>query len=101
MTFEEQNHLAKGIQSLKRKGNTTEESSKKAYAEEPIPIMPIQAAPISETTMAVWSPTLPNEDAIPAPLDQGEVAEKKKGKKKVVRKRIRRMIENSGGEGSD
>ncbi|EHA8587026.1 hypothetical protein COCNU_scaffold001324G000030 [Cocos nucifera] len=51
--------------------------------------------------MVVPSLTLPNEDAVLAPLDQGEVIEKKMGKKKVVRKKTKRTIENSGGEGSD
>ncbi|EHA8589439.1 hypothetical protein COCNU_scaffold009866G000010 [Cocos nucifera] len=50
--------------------------------------------------MVVSSLTLPNEDAIPTPLDQDEVVEKKKGKNKVFRKKIRRMTKNSGGEGS-
>ncbi|EHA8587336.1 hypothetical protein COCNU_scaffold001925G000040 [Cocos nucifera] len=101
MTPEERNILSKEITSLKRKGRATEEPSKKARIEEPIPTMPIQAMPTSKTTMAVPSLTLPNEDAVPAPLDQGVVTEKKKGKKKVVRKKIRRTIRNLGGKGSD
>ncbi|KAG1370910.1 hypothetical protein COCNU_16G000040 [Cocos nucifera] len=63
--------------------------------------MPIQATPTPKTTAIVLSLTLPNKDAIPAPLDQGEVIEKKKEKKKVIRKKTRRMIGNSGGEGFD
>ncbi|EHA8589302.1 hypothetical protein COCNU_scaffold008961G000010 [Cocos nucifera] len=59
--------------------------------------MLIQAMPALETTMIVPSPTLSNEDTIPAPLDQGEVIEKKK-KKKVIRKKTRRTIGNLGGE---
>ena len=56
--------------------------------------MPIQAAPTLKTVAAVPSLTLPNEDAVSAPLDQDEVVENKKGTKKVVRKKTRRMIEN-------
>ncbi|KAG1342255.1 hypothetical protein COCNU_05G004840 [Cocos nucifera] len=98
MTLEEQNHLTKEIKSLKRKGSATEEPLKKARIKEPVLTISIQVTPALETTMAILSPTLPNEDAIRAPLDQDEIAEKKK--KKVIRKRTRRMIENSSGEGS-
>ncbi|EHA8587313.1 hypothetical protein COCNU_scaffold001859G000010 [Cocos nucifera] len=60
--------------------------------------MLMQAALAPKATAIVSSLTLPNEDAILAPLDQDEVT-KKKEKKKVVRKKTRRTIENLGGEG--
>ena len=100
MTPEKQNRLSQRITSLKRKSSITRKPSKKAHIEEPVPIVSILAAATQKTTAVVPSPTLPNEDAIPAPLDQGEVIEKKKGKKKVVRKKTRRTIENLGGKGS-
>ncbi|EHA8590634.1 hypothetical protein COCNU_scaffold021527G000010 [Cocos nucifera] len=40
--------------------------------------MPTQATPVLKTAMIVPSPTLPNEDAVPAHLDQGKVIEKNK-----------------------
>ncbi|KAG1338499.1 hypothetical protein COCNU_04G008050 [Cocos nucifera] len=40
-------------------------------------------------------------DAIPAPPEQHEVVDKGKKKKDAIRKRLRRMVENSSGEGSD
>ena len=84
---------------MKRKGSTNRKPSKKACTEEPIPNVPIQAVPTRKTITAVSIPIVPNENAVLAPLDWGEVAEKKKGKKNVVKKKTRRMIGNLDGEG--
>ncbi|KAG1327672.1 hypothetical protein COCNU_01G016060 [Cocos nucifera] len=129
ITLEERNHLTVGIKSLKRKGSSVRETSKKAHTNElisampvqalkrkgssaretskkactnkPISARPIQAALILEANMAAPLLTLPPVDTTAAPLEQCKVVEKGKKKKDAIRKRVRWMVENSNGEGSD
>ncbi|EHA8586906.1 hypothetical protein COCNU_scaffold001144G000040 [Cocos nucifera] len=82
MTPEELSCLTKGIKALKRKDGPIGESSRTAYVEETSSTMSTQVAPDLETTAAALSLTLPDETAIPAPLEKGKVVKKKKKKKK-------------------
>ncbi|EHA8589184.1 hypothetical protein COCNU_scaffold008409G000010 [Cocos nucifera] len=63
--------------------------------------MPIQAAPVLEADVAALIPTLLQADAASAPSEQCEVVKKGKKKKDAIKNRIRRMVENSNGEGFD
>ncbi|KAG1362645.1 hypothetical protein COCNU_10G008640 [Cocos nucifera] len=95
MTPEERKCLAKEIKSLKRKDSSVRKILKKARTDKLISIVLIQVAPIPEADVAASTLTLPQEDAHPVPPEQCEVVEKKKKTKDAVRKKIRRMAENS------
>ncbi|KAG1330968.1 hypothetical protein COCNU_02G009360 [Cocos nucifera] len=91
----------KKIKSLKEKGSTVEEPLKKTRIEEPVPTVPIQIVPTPEFDVAAPSLAIPDEVALSASLERGEVVEKRKKKKKnFIAKKVRRKVGHSSGESS-